>query len=82
MEALPANPPKKRRRVRKLIGFVAVAALIAWLSVTPNNFLFRLVRSPITGTDTNVITGPYPEESDFKLLKSHSVENIVCLLNP
>ncbi len=59
-----------------LLGAAAFQVLI-----TPNNPLTRLFRGKITATDSKVIIGPYPLETDFPILKKHEVTAIVSLLD-
>ena len=59
--------------------------LAAWLVVVhPDNLLVRMVRAPISHQIGNgkVITGPFPLERDFDILRSEGVTTVISLLNP
>jgi tetratricopeptide (TPR) repeat protein len=71
-----------KRRIRDLGLFLLVAMLGGfWLMISPGNPITRYFQSKITLTDASIITGPYPLESDFPVLKAHGVEVIVSLLD-
>src|SRR5947209_9751157 len=51
--------------------------------LTPSNPLTKAFRVSITDNSrSNVITGPYPTISDFRLLRDHGVRTVVSLLDP
>jgi len=70
---------------RLLIGaglFAGFCAAAFWVLITPDNPLTNYFSAPISVRDTRVIVGPYPNESDFVLLKKNGVTAIVSLLDP
>lgn len=73
-----------RWRKRGLWALVILLFLggAAWVVITPDNPFMRLFRLPITHVDARIITGPYPEEGDFIMLKKNGVTTIVTLLDP
>jgi Flp pilus assembly protein TadD len=67
-----------------LASSMLAAALGLWLIITPGNPVTRLFSQPMakTGEGERIITGPFPLESDFPILKKEGVTLIVSLLNP
>ena len=72
------------------LAFVTLCLVIptgiaAWIVIIyPDNFIVRMARAPINQqmADAKVITGPFPLESDFEILRSNGVTTIISLLNP
>jgi tetratricopeptide (TPR) repeat protein len=65
-----------------LLSLVAASAVAWWALVTPDNLVTRFFRREITNVDARVVIGPYPGESDFRLLKQNGVGLVVSLLDP
>lgn len=73
---------KWRKRGLWTAVILVLLAAAAWVVTTPDNFFMRIFRLPITDVDANIITGPYPVEEDFVMLKKNGVTTIVSLLDP
>lgn len=58
-----------------------LAAVGAWVLVSPGNPLTRLFRSKISDTNARIIVGPYPIKDDFPVLQRSGVTTIVSLLD-
>jgi len=71
----------KKYALSLLAVIVAVAAGY-WLVITPDNPLTRAFQRKISDIDSRIIVGPYPNKSDFRLLRDHQVNLIVSLLDP
>lgn len=76
-----------RKALIPLMGLCALLPLMfaAWLVVVhPDNLLVRMVRAPISHQIGNgkVITGPFPLERDFDILRGEGVTTLISLLNP
>ena len=72
---------------RKILFLLSLSAIISlamawWVLVTPDNPLTSLFRRQISDVDARIVIGPYPAESDFRLLKQHDVGLVVSLLDP
>ncbi|MBN1939712.1 MAG: tetratricopeptide repeat protein [Candidatus Aminicenantes bacterium] len=65
-------------------GFAAVLfAVSGWMVlVNPDNPFTRLFSRKISDVDARIIIGPYPNDKDFRLLKSNDVGMVISLLNP
>ncbi|MBI3661526.1 MAG: tetratricopeptide repeat protein [Acidobacteria bacterium] len=62
--------------------FLLVSIVGMWVLLTPDNALVRFFSAKISDKDSPVIVGPYPAESDFRILKKHGVTLVVSLLDP
>ncbi len=73
-----------KSKVLIFLGIVAVLFAVAgWMVlVNPDNPFTRLFSRKISDIDARIIIGPYPNEKDFRLLKSNDVGMVVTLLNP
>lgn len=71
---------------RKILLFLAVCLSLGVfgyrLLTTPDSFLIKMLQPPISSIDAKVIMGPYPLDSDMRLLKSHNITTVISLLNP
>ena len=72
------------RKMFILLGLsVLITVAAAWgVLVTPDNPLTNLFRRQISDVRARIIIGPYPAESDFRLLKQNNVGLVVSLLDP
>lgn len=62
-----------------LIGALVFGYMILFNPTAP---IMRLFRGQVEEVNANVVTGPYPEERDFILLKRNNFGLIISLLNP
>jgi tetratricopeptide (TPR) repeat protein len=67
-----------------LLGLsVLIAVAVAWwILITPDNPLTSLFGRQNSDVIARIIIGPYPAESDFRLLKQNNVGLVVSLLDP
>jgi tetratricopeptide (TPR) repeat protein len=69
-----------------IVGLLATAVLVAggsWLYLSPDSPLAANFRSKVVEPDgVRVVSGPYPLEGDFRILKDGGVTSIVSLLDP
>jgi len=72
------------RKMFILLGLsVLIAVAVAWWALTtPDNPLTNLFTRHISDVRARIIIGPYPAESDFRLLKQNNVGLVVSLLDP
>lgn len=72
-----------RRKILLFLGVCLSLGVFGYRTLTtPDSFFIKLLRPPISSLDAKVIMGPYPLDSDMRLLKSHNVTTIISLLNP
>jgi len=69
-------------KIRILVLVMATAAGGFGLLISPGNLLITAIQANVSDTGARVITGPYPLESDFRLLGRKGVTTIVSLLDP
>lgn len=72
----------KYRFSRAAVLGLALACLVMWVLVNPDNPITSYFSAPIAVRDARIIVGPYPKESDFQLLRKNGVTAIVSLLDP
>ncbi len=81
---MPSAPSKLNLRLRAL-AFLALMALLlyagGWLLLNPNNIVNRTFRAPISSMESRVVTGPYPTDRDFAMLRQNGIVTIVSLLD-
>jgi tetratricopeptide (TPR) repeat protein len=70
------------RIVLLTISFAAACGGGFWLLITPDNWLTAAFAGEVSESGSRVITGPYPRERDFPVLRSRGVKTIVSLLDP
>jgi len=72
--------------IRKILLFLAVCLSMGvfgyGILTTPDSAFIKMLRPPISSMNAKVIVGPFPLESDFRLLKSHGITTVISLLNP
>lgn len=72
------------RKMFILLGLSVLIAVAAawWILITPDNPLTSLFGRQNSDVMARIIIGPYPAESDFRLLKQNNVGLVVSLLDP
>jgi tetratricopeptide (TPR) repeat protein len=73
---------KNRSHLIAFAFLVALSSLVYICLVSPDNPLMNHFRGKISDQGGKVVVGPYPLESDFKILKDYGVTAIVSLLDP
>jgi len=72
----------RRRSWLLLLMMVVVPLFTFWVLISPGNPLTAAVQAKMSDTGARVIAGPYPLESDLRLLRQKGVKTIVSLLDP